>query len=73
MSERGKREIVDKASFCVEMAAGISSEAGFVAVVKRKLLAFVAIAEREAGLLTEWESGARKIVFECIDFLYVVE
>ena len=33
------------------VAAGIRSEAGFVAVAKRMLLAFMAIVEREAGLL----------------------
>ena len=51
MSKRGKREIVDKASSCVEMAVGICSETGFVAVAERELLAFIAIAGGKAGLL----------------------
>ena len=54
------------------MAAGISSESGFVSVVKGKLLAFVAIASRKAGLLARWGSGALKFVFECINFSGVV-
>ena len=36
------------------MAAGIGSETGILSVAKRKLLALVAIAGREAGLLASY-------------------
>ena len=55
------------------MAAGIGSEDGFVSVAKGKLLASIAVAGREAGLLSEWGSGAEKFVFECIILSCVVE
>ena len=42
---RAERRVVDEASFVLKLAAGICSEAGFVAVAKEMLLAFVAIAE----------------------------
>ena len=51
VSERGKGGLLSRHLFALEVAAGICSEAGFVAVAKEMLLAFVAIAEREAGLL----------------------
>ena len=73
VSEGGKGRSLTGHLFVLKMAAGICSEAGFVAVAKRMLLAFVAIARREAGLLTSWGSDARKIAFEGIIFSCVVE
>ena len=51
MSERRKAKLLTRHLFVQGVAAGICSEAGFVAVAKRKLLASIAIAKREAGLL----------------------
>ena len=44
-----------------------------MSVARRKLLAFIAIAGREAGLLSGCGSGAEKFVFECIILSCVVE
>ena len=44
-----------------------------MSVAKGKLLASIAVAGREAGLLSEWGSGAEKFVFECIILSCVVE
>ena len=49
--EKGK--LLSRHLFALKMAAGICSEAGFVSVAREMLLAFLAIAERGAGLSAE--------------------
>ena len=50
MNERGKVKLLTRYLFVLEIAAGIGCESGFVTVVKGKLLAYIAIAKRKAGL-----------------------